>query len=455
MVSEKKVLIVDDNESLLMALEYNLRSAGYSVLKASNGLEAFAIASSEHPDIIVSDLTMPEMDGIELCKKYRAEISSETPFIFLTAHGEPEERIKGLKSGADDYIVKPFNIEELITRIDIFYRKILMNSSASSLSGDFNGLSLPDILQIFNQTRKEGILRIACGSEIGMITFRDEMIMEASFRGVTGEDALVELLMMRNGRFAYEQGRIHGGAVSLPINFVMLEAVRLIDERCALQEFIPRHDCGVRFIGDASAIEPSLAKIAAAMGEAVSSIKEITAITGMSHIRVEIAVANMIKEGLAARISDSLTPPPVSLANQRPYKILFVFSNENAASTFLKDTAATFGVTVPHGMKSGIADFLKLNISGRNVHLFSLRGDKRFSFLWEPMISGSDASIFLLKSDPDIEHAEYFSSRLQSIRNMPFTLISMTDDVSRADIKIVSGDSGIRGMFADLLQPVI
>ncbi len=454
MVSEKKVLIVDDNESLLMALEYNLRSAGYSVLKASNGLEAFAIAASEHPDIIVSDLTMPEMDGIELCKKYRAEISSETPFIFLTAHGEAEERIKGLKSGADDYIVKPFNIEELITRIDIFYRRILMNSSASSLSGDFNGLSLPDILQIFNQTRKEGILRIACGSEIGMITFRDEMIMDASFRGTTGEDALVELLMMRNGRFAYEQGRINGGAVSLPINFVMLEAVRLIDERCALQEFIPQHDCSVRLTGDGAAIEPSLVQVVSAMGEAVTSVREISAKTGMSHIRVEIAVATMIKEGVASKISDSFTPP-VILTNQRPYKILFVFSNESAASTFLKDTAATFGVTVPHGMKSGIADFLKLNVSGRNVHLFSLRGDKRFSFLWEPMISGSDASVFLLKSDPDIEHAEYFRNRLQSIRNMPCNLISMTEDVSHGDIKIVCGDVGIREMFADLLQPVL
>lgn len=238
---EKKVLIVDDNETLLMALEYSIQQAGYKVLKAADGEIAFKIANAENPDIIVSDITMPEMDGIELCKKIRSVARlSETPFILLTAHGEPDERVKGLRSGADDYIVKPFDVEELIARIDIMYKNIQKRQFSNTLSGNLKELPIVDMLQILAQAMKEGNLCIKNGDKSGIISIRDGNIMDASFMDLAGEDALVELFGLSDGHFNYEPQEVTTGTLAKPVNFIILDIIRLIDERYAPKPQNPR-----------------------------------------------------------------------------------------------------------------------------------------------------------------------------------------------------------------------
>jgi two-component system alkaline phosphatase synthesis response regulator PhoP len=115
--NRKTVLIVDDDEMVLQLLERDLRQAGFVVVKAGNGKAALEIVSRDAVDIIVSDISMPEMDGLAFCEQLRQRPDcADIPFIFLTVHGGEQAKIRGLRSGADDYLVKPVNTGDLIAR---------------------------------------------------------------------------------------------------------------------------------------------------------------------------------------------------------------------------------------------------------------------------------------------------------------------------------------------------
>lgn len=120
----EKILMVEDEESILEAVRYSLDRDGYQVVTAQDGLTGLALSRNESPDLIILDIMLPNLDGIEICKEIRK--TSSTPIIMLTAKGEEIDRIIGLEIGADDYITKPFSIRELIARI-----KGLLRRSAS------------------------------------------------------------------------------------------------------------------------------------------------------------------------------------------------------------------------------------------------------------------------------------------------------------------------------------
>jgi len=116
------ILVVDDDEQILDFLRPKLRGSGYNVLTASNGIEALEQAKTQEPDLLVLDLVMPQMDGFETLKEIRN--FSAMPAIFLSARGADADKIKGLKLGADDYLSKPFNPDELIARIEAIRRRL-------------------------------------------------------------------------------------------------------------------------------------------------------------------------------------------------------------------------------------------------------------------------------------------------------------------------------------------
>ena len=107
----RKILVVDDEESIVKIIEYNLKKEGYEVICAGDGETACKLAFSENPDLILLDIMMPIMDGYEVCKKVREK--SNTPIIMLTARAEEVDKVVGLELGADDYVTKPFGIENL------------------------------------------------------------------------------------------------------------------------------------------------------------------------------------------------------------------------------------------------------------------------------------------------------------------------------------------------------
>lgn len=117
----ERILIVDDEPSVTDLLAYNLRKAHYEVMVAGDGLEALRLARGSSPDLILLDLMLPKVDGLDVCRELRK--TSDVPIIMITARGEEVDRVVGLELGADDYVVKPFSVRELMARIKAVLRR--------------------------------------------------------------------------------------------------------------------------------------------------------------------------------------------------------------------------------------------------------------------------------------------------------------------------------------------
>ena len=115
------ILIVDDEEDMRNLVEMYLLNSGYTCLQADNGEEAINLVELHEIDLILMDIMMPEMDGFSICEKIRSQ--SEVPIIFVSAKGEEWDKVKGLRIGADDYMVKPFNPGELVARVEAVLRR--------------------------------------------------------------------------------------------------------------------------------------------------------------------------------------------------------------------------------------------------------------------------------------------------------------------------------------------
>ncbi len=132
-----KVLIVEDEEALALLLQYNLEAEGYRVSVASRGDEAEVAISEDPPDLIILDWMLPGLSGIELCRRLRTgKTARPIPIVILTARGEEQDRIRGLTVGADDYIVKPFSVPELLARVRAVLRRASPSRIAQTLEVD-------------------------------------------------------------------------------------------------------------------------------------------------------------------------------------------------------------------------------------------------------------------------------------------------------------------------------
>lgn len=136
-----KVLIVEDEDSLVTLLSYNLQSEGYTVVHTPSGTDAVMMMQEERPDIVILDWMLPGLAGIEICRQIRARPDTKgLPVIMLTARGEEGDRIRGLQTGADDYVVKPFSVSELVARVKALLRRASPERIADILEG--NGIKL-------------------------------------------------------------------------------------------------------------------------------------------------------------------------------------------------------------------------------------------------------------------------------------------------------------------------
>ncbi|HEU4738471.1 MAG TPA: response regulator transcription factor [Solirubrobacterales bacterium] len=129
-----RVLIVEDDIDIADVLRRSLRNEGYEVKTSADGIEALDIAAGFVPDLVVLDLGLPGMDGVEVCRRLRSD--GDVPILMLTARAETEDRVTGLDSGADDYLVKPFERQELLARIRALLRRRPPRGSASMEVGD-------------------------------------------------------------------------------------------------------------------------------------------------------------------------------------------------------------------------------------------------------------------------------------------------------------------------------
>jgi len=119
-----RVLIVDDDPDILRLVSYNISQAGFEVISASTGRKALEIAQKQHPDLIILDVMLPDVDGMEVCRTLRQQYPSRRiPIIMLTARGDEIDRVVGFELGADDYVAKPFSPRELVLRVKSILRR--------------------------------------------------------------------------------------------------------------------------------------------------------------------------------------------------------------------------------------------------------------------------------------------------------------------------------------------
>ena len=173
-MAEEKILVVDDEEHIQELIKFNLEKNGYKVICADNGIDAIKLAKEQLPQLMLLDLMLPGMDGLDVCKEIRKDSSmSNMPIIMITAKGEEIDKIIGLELGADDYITKPFSVRELVARIKAILRRTTM--------------------QIVEKTFKVGNLSIDFGKHE---VFKGESKVDLTLK----EFELLEILLKNKGR---------------------------------------------------------------------------------------------------------------------------------------------------------------------------------------------------------------------------------------------------------------
>jgi|ERR1019366_2367391 two-component system alkaline phosphatase synthesis response regulator PhoP len=174
-MSAQHILLVEDEEHLLKTILLNLELEGYSVTTAINGIEAVNKFGKGYFDLVILDVMLPEMNGFDVCEAIRKE-NTEIPILFLTAKGSSSDRVQGLKLGADDYLTKPFNLEELLLRVQILLRR--------------NKNSIPE---------KDIELYVFGDNEINFVSYEIKGVNDLKTEISKREIALLKLLIKRKG----------------------------------------------------------------------------------------------------------------------------------------------------------------------------------------------------------------------------------------------------------------
>ncbi len=232
----KKILVADDEMHIVHVVAIKFRNNDYEVVTAENGEEAFATANKELPDLIISDIMMPQMDGLELCWMIRENSKVPVvPFIFLTSFDDPETEVKGFRAGADKYLNKPIERKDLLKSVEeLLSRKTKLNDMGSEnkgFAGDLKDLSIVELVQMLNLNKKSGALNITAG-ETGKVYLKDGQLHAAECGDLVGEDAIYKLVEQVEGKFNFE---INDVSIDRNINSstmnVIMEACRIMDEK--------------------------------------------------------------------------------------------------------------------------------------------------------------------------------------------------------------------------------
>lgn len=198
----QKVLVVDDEQSIVTLLKYNIEQAGYQVIVAYDGVQALEKVNEEKPDLVVLDVMLPEMDGIEVCKTIRSD-KNQVPILMLTAKDDEFDRVLGLELGADDYMTKPFSPREVVARVKAILRRVSQIES-SQLDEDediiLGSIRIrPDYFEVYRNdellelTPKEFELLLYLIERQGRVITREHMLNSVWNYEFAGDSRIVDV----------------------------------------------------------------------------------------------------------------------------------------------------------------------------------------------------------------------------------------------------------------------
>jgi DNA-binding response OmpR family regulator len=184
-----KILIVDDEPDILEFLRYNLEKEQFVVFSAGDGITGFQIAKNEIPDLIILDIMMPKMDGFALAKEIR-ELDKRIPILFLTAKAMKDDKLQGFEAGADDYLTKPFAMEELLARITAIMRRVELKTGQDSEFFMLGAIKYEPSLRILHLSEGEKKLTTKENQLLELLVKNENDILDrqATLRAVWGDD---------------------------------------------------------------------------------------------------------------------------------------------------------------------------------------------------------------------------------------------------------------------------
>ncbi len=200
---DKKILVVDDEKSIVDILKFNLQRDGYTVCEAYDGSEGYEKAVSEKPDLILLDVMLPKMDGFEVCKKIRETM--QVPIIMLTARDEEIDKVLGLELGADDYMTKPFGVRELMARVKANLRRSVPAESTQSgntatfgdITIDYGKYEVTKNGTVLNLTAREFELLKFLAATPGIIVSRETLLEKVWGYDYFGDGRSVDVTVSR------------------------------------------------------------------------------------------------------------------------------------------------------------------------------------------------------------------------------------------------------------------
>jgi CheY-like chemotaxis protein len=249
---KQHLLVADADPESLRVLEVSLRNAGFTVTTAASGPEALERCRVSRPDLVLSDVELPGLDGFELCRAVRGDARlRETPFIFLTHEKRVGDKLRGLELGVEEFLAKPVFVREALTRVKLLLdrraRLLLAGSErVATSSGDLAELGVVDLVQTLAAGRKTALVRVTrAGGGAGTMRFRDGRLVSCEAGRLRREPAFYRLLRWRDGRFAVELGGAGGGedgAIQAGMHELLLEGMRRLGEWGRVVEGLPPLD---------------------------------------------------------------------------------------------------------------------------------------------------------------------------------------------------------------------
>jgi DNA-binding response OmpR family regulator len=232
----RTVLVVDDNPLFRAFLRDVLSRRGFTVHEAGDGEQALKTALDKRPWLILTDVSMPGVDGIEFCRRVRNHsLIRHTPLIFLSGWDDYKDRYRGLEAGADEYLSKETPVRELMIRIQLVLKRYSDLGGRAfkgpGMEGRLEIIGVPGLLQMCAQGRFTGVLSVGSAGRPAVVRFRDGEIVSAAAGGPTGADAIYELLSWSEGSFSFAPGEVEGTPLQPALAELLLEGCRRLDER--------------------------------------------------------------------------------------------------------------------------------------------------------------------------------------------------------------------------------
>jgi DNA-binding response OmpR family regulator len=248
-----KILIVDDDPLLVKMLEIKLTQENFVPYPLHDGQEALEKIQQIKPDVIIADIMMPRIDGYELHRRLRTDPATAfIPMVFLSAKTSLSDQLKGFRMGADDYVCKPFEFEDLLARV----QKVIQRATRARFydiraifSGNLRQMKIVDIIQLIELNHKTGelVFKKSKGKQIGKAFFKNGNLINSHMGLLNGEEAFYGLMEETEGYFEFFDIPIEvSQTITIPNISILLNGTRLIDEASGIAEFISDTDCRLR-----------------------------------------------------------------------------------------------------------------------------------------------------------------------------------------------------------------